>query len=130
MVRRAAIMFLPRAPKKEVRKYLAEFSRHPDSGISRLAQYLLQLCSDTDYALQELSRLRNSNSSDNALIRRMYQLYAASASEKSEIAKKVFETTMILDRSESVKIRWHRDQIRARTSWSQVGGRRCPPIVT
>lgn len=120
MVRRAAIMFLSRAPKKEVRKYLVEFSRHPDSGISRLAQYLFQLCSDSNFAPQELSRLRKSSMTDNALIRRIYQFYAASATENPQIAREVFETTEILNGSKSAKIQWHRDQLRERTAWSKA----------
>lgn len=118
MVRRAAIMLLPRAPKKDARKYLVELGRHPDSGVSRLAQYLYQLYSDNCYAQQELAKLRNSNFSNNSLIRRIYQLYAASATETKEIAKDVFETTEILNRSPSVNIRWHGKQIQERTFWS------------
>ncbi len=118
MVRRAAIMLLPRALKKDARKYLVAFGHHPDSGVSRLAQYLLQLCSETSYAQQELAKLRKSNLSDNSLIRRIYQLYAASATETKEIATDVFETTEILNKSLSPNILWHRGQIRKRTIWS------------
>ncbi len=122
MVRRAAIMLLPRAPKAEARKYLLQFGCHPDPGVSRLAQYLLQFCSDTDYVRSQLSKIKRDHPPDNALIRRVYQLYAASATGIDDIAKEVFGITTILDKSVSPNIRWHRDQIRRRTDWSISGG--------
>ena len=117
LVRRAAVMLLTRGNKKEVRKHLTKFGHHPDSGVSRLAQYLMQLCYDLDSCSKEMSRVTNGNPSDNSLIRRIYQLYAASATEKKEIAKKVYETTSFLDKSKSQRILWHQNQIRERTKW-------------
>ena len=122
MVRRAAIMLLPRAPKDEARKYLMQFGHHPDPGVSRLAQYLLQFCSDKDYVISELSKIKKNRPPDNALIRRVYQLYAASATEIEDIAKEVFGIATILNKSVSPNIRWHQDQIRRRTDWSISGG--------
>ena len=122
MVRRAAIMLLPRAPKDEARKYLMQFGHHPDPGVSRLAQYLLQFCSDKDYVIPELSKIKKNRPPDNALIRRVYQLYAASATEIEDIAKEVFGIATILNKSVSPNIRWHQDQIRRRTDWSISGG--------
>ena len=117
MVKRASIMLLSRAPKSKVRKQLAMLSRHPDFGVSRLSQYLLQMATDREYSSKELRKFRTMSDSDNALIRRIYQLYAASATEDSEIAKAVYETSDILDKSKSVKIKWHKGQIRNRTKW-------------
>ncbi len=121
MVRRAAVLLLPRAPKKDVRKYLHEFSHHPDSGVARLAQYLLLLSSDSNYAPQELARLRKSNANDNALVRRLYQLYAASATESPEIAKEVLQAVEICSASKSVRLCWHRSEIMKRASWVTDG---------
>ncbi len=118
LVRRAAIMLLTRGNKKEVRKHLTKFGHHPDSGVSRLAQYLTQLCYDLDSCSKEMSRVTNGNPSDNSLIRRIYQLYAASTTEKKEVAEKVYKTTSFLDESKSKRVLWHKNQIRKRTSWA------------
>ncbi len=118
MVRRAAVMLLPRSPKKEVRMHLVKFSCHPDTGVSCLAQYLLQLCTDTEFASQEIKRLRKSNHADNFLIKGVYKMYAISTTESSEIAKEVLTILSILNKSRSKKIHWHKERIRERISWA------------
>lgn len=119
LVRRAAIMLLPRS-NTEVRKRLNEYSRHPDHGVSSLANYLVRLSTDTKYAMQELDRFKKMNCSDNAIIHRIHVLYAASVSDKSEIAKKVNETSQCFARSKSSKIKWHKAEIEKRTMWPDV----------
>ncbi len=122
MVRRAAIMLFPRAPNDEARKYLVQFSRHPDPGVSRLAQYLFQFCYDTDYVRSEFAKIKKGRLHDNTLIRRVYQLYAASATDIEDIAKEVLGIAAILNKSVSPNIYWHQDQIRRRTDWTNSGG--------
>jgi hypothetical protein len=118
LVRRAAVILLPRSKGIKINKQLLEYSRHPDHGVSSLAHYLIRLSTDTQYATKELDGFKKMNCSDNSIIRRMYVLYAASASTESEIARKVNEAFQCFAKSKSMKIQWHKTEIEKRTMWA------------
>jgi len=117
-VRRAAVMILPRA-NCEVSKQLYALSRHPDSGVSRLAQYLLRLMTDKQYAQKELSDFKKMSQADNAIIRRIYILYALSSSTDQEIANCTYKTVSeCFNKTKSAKMKWHQKELLDRTKWS------------
>jgi hypothetical protein len=118
MVRRAAVTLLTRAPKHEVRDYLRQMTRHPDSDVLRLAQYLDRLCSDRDFSCNELTQIRKGRFADNTIIRRLPQLYAASASNDPVVGKKVVETLKHFSGTKSTKVKFHYETIWMRVKWS------------
>ncbi|MEK6760173.1 MAG: hypothetical protein AABY51_10420, partial [Deltaproteobacteria bacterium] len=129
MVRRAAIVILSRAPKKEARKYLRSFTRHPDVGVSRLAQYLDRLCNERDFAPMELANFRRSKLTDISMVCRLPQLYAASATEDIEIAREVDKTLKEMKKLKSSKLQWHQKMIYKRIQWIFAERKAKPDVV-
>jgi hypothetical protein len=118
MVRRAAVTLLTRAPKHEVRSLLRELTWHPDPDVLRLSQYLDRICSDREFSIKELAQIRKGKVQDNTIIRRLPQLYAASASDDNEIARNVLDTIEKLGKTKSSKVKFHFNDLSARAKWS------------
>ena len=118
MVRRAAVALLTRAPKHLVKKHMRELTRNPDADVLRLAQYFDRLCSERDFSQKELTQIRKGRIQDNTIIKRLPQLYAASATDDPQIALKVIEAIKQMESTKSSKLKYHYDALSKRTKWS------------
>jgi hypothetical protein len=114
LVRRAALVLLTRAPKKVVRSKLIQLLRHPDSQVCRLALFFQRLELDEDFSIKHIAGLRRGSNYDNGNVRRLSQLYAISTTESANIASALKKSLDKWENTQSVKLRWHYEQIRER----------------
>ena len=119
MVRRASCVLLLRSPKTKVRKQLNELIYHPDHNLSLLALYFLRLQQDSQFAQQELSRIRQRKHTDLAMQCALPCLYAMAATEDRCIAESVYNYIQKHFKSRSSKLNWHHNMILNSLRWTQ-----------
>ncbi|OGP75294.1 MAG: hypothetical protein A2V86_14105 [Deltaproteobacteria bacterium RBG_16_49_23] len=119
MVRRASCVLLLRSPKTKVRKQLNELIYHPDHNLSLLALYFLRLQQDSQFAQQELSRIRKGKHTDLAMQSALPCLYAMAATEDTCIAASVYDYIQKHFKSRSSKLNWHRNMLLHSLRWTQ-----------
>ena len=122
MVKRAALTILTRSPKNLVRERLNELKSHPDHDIAQLAFYFDRMCNDQEFATSELKSIRQGNKHDISIVRHLHQIYSASATNDSSIAKDVLKTLESIGRIRSAKLTWHFKEIRNRVEWAIIEG--------
>lgn len=121
MVRRASCVLLLRSPKTKVRKQLKELIYHPDHNLSLLALYFLRLQQDSQFAQQELSRIRQRKRTDLAIQYALPCLYAMAATEERCIATSVYDYLQKDFRTRSGKLNWHRNLLSHSLRWTRKG---------
>jgi len=118
-VRRAAVALLVRGPEKEVRPKLKELIHHPDIEISKMVLYWNKILEDREFVRKTFSRFHH-NINDRSIVRFLSTLYCANCAEDQTIANHVWDESIEICKSKSVKLQWHGKKLKKESDWGAI----------
>lgn len=117
LVRRAACVLMLRSSKQYVQNELEKLIQQPEPNLMRMALYFNRFITDNDFAVKEISRIRQREKSDYIFIRSLPQFYAIAASNSSPSVEALYKFIKSWPKSKSAKIDWHITNLIKLTNW-------------